>query len=256
MRSLLLDRPAAYLRWLDYPGDDLPIVFIHGLGCASTIDYPRVIAGPELAGHRFVLPDLLGHGYSDAPRDFDYTIRSHAETVSSLLVHLDISRAVIFGHSMGGSVAVELTAMWPELAEHLVLCESNIVPGGGIVSTGIASQSEEAFLAGGHAALVQWMLDQGWVSRAATFHATDSVGLHRSAVSLVAGSDPTWGEQFHAMKMPRTWIVGAKSNPQNDINAHSPHGIPVYVVPNAGHDMAFENPDGLAEILARALAGA
>ena len=66
MESLHLDRPDAYLRYLDFPGSDPPIVFIHGLGVASTFDYPLVAADQHLAGHRKLLPDLLGHGYSDA----------------------------------------------------------------------------------------------------------------------------------------------------------------------------------------------
>jgi pimeloyl-ACP methyl ester carboxylesterase len=34
----------------------------------------------------------------------------------------------------------------------------------------------------------------------------------------------------------------------------TPQGIPVFVVPKGGHDMAFENPGGVAEAVAQALA--
>ena len=83
MESLHLDRADAYLRYLDFPGSDPPIVFINGLGVASTFDYPLVAADPHLAGYRKLLPDLLGHGYSDAPRDFTYTIAEHARTIGA-----------------------------------------------------------------------------------------------------------------------------------------------------------------------------
>ncbi len=39
----------ATLRWHDFPGDGLPVVFIHGLGCASSYDYPRIASDPRSA---------------------------------------------------------------------------------------------------------------------------------------------------------------------------------------------------------------
>lgn len=39
----------ATLRWHDFPGDGLPVVFIHGLGCASSYDYPALPAIPRSA---------------------------------------------------------------------------------------------------------------------------------------------------------------------------------------------------------------
>ncbi|HIB5393274.1 alpha/beta hydrolase, partial [Klebsiella pneumoniae] len=42
----------ATLRWHDFPGDGLPVVFIHGLGCASSYDYPRIASDPALRERR------------------------------------------------------------------------------------------------------------------------------------------------------------------------------------------------------------
>ena len=50
MDSLLVDPPGAYLQYLDIPGDDLPVVWIRGLGCASSADFAPVVASP-LRGH-------------------------------------------------------------------------------------------------------------------------------------------------------------------------------------------------------------
>ena len=66
----------ATLRWLDLPGEGLPLVFIHGLGCASSYDYPRVASDPALNGRRKILIDLPGFGYSDKPHDFSYNIHN------------------------------------------------------------------------------------------------------------------------------------------------------------------------------------
>ena len=48
----------ATLRWHDFPGDGLPVVFIHGLGCASSYDYPRIASDPALRERRKILIDL------------------------------------------------------------------------------------------------------------------------------------------------------------------------------------------------------
>ncbi|MBD3720790.1 hypothetical protein IE992_03315 [Klebsiella pneumoniae] len=68
----------ATLRWHDFPGDGLPVVFIHGLGCASSYDYPRIASDPALRERRKILIDLPGFGYSDKPRVFSYNIHEQA----------------------------------------------------------------------------------------------------------------------------------------------------------------------------------
>jgi pimeloyl-ACP methyl ester carboxylesterase len=140
MRSLVLEKPAAVMRFLDFDGErEPPLVFIHGLGGAGSAHFPRLLAEPAFAGHRLVAMDLLGHGYSDRPAEFEYSLEDHAETIAQLLDHLRLSRCAVFGHSMGGSVAITLAAQRSELVSRLVLGEANLDPGGGFVSTVIAS---------------------------------------------------------------------------------------------------------------------
>ena len=115
MDSLLLEPTGAYLRYEDVPGDEEPIVWLHGLGCAASADFAHVAAHPSLRGHRSLLIDLLGHGYSDAPKDFGYALEDHARTVAALMDHLGLSHSPVFGHSMGGSVAITMAAERPDL---------------------------------------------------------------------------------------------------------------------------------------------
>ena len=36
------------MRYYDFPGNDIPILFLHGLGCAGSFDYPQVAVQREL----------------------------------------------------------------------------------------------------------------------------------------------------------------------------------------------------------------
>jgi pimeloyl-ACP methyl ester carboxylesterase len=256
MESLFLARWKSYLRYLDFPGKAPNLVFLHGLGCASSSDFPRVIANPALAGHRSVLVDFFGHGFSDRPFKFSYTLEDHAKTVAELLDHLSLSKVVLFGHSMGGSIAITLAAIRTDLVSRLIVAEGNLDPGGGVVSTGIAAQTEQAFVTSGHKALLRKALDLGWPTFMGTSQICASYGLYRSALSLVKGTQPTIRERFLQMTIPRTYVYG-----ENTLKAPSPQdpdpkvlekeGVQVVTIQRAGHAMMSDNPAGVAKAIKR-----
>lgn len=132
----------ATLRWLDLPGEGLPLVFIHGLGCASSYDYPRVASDPALNGRRKILIDLPGFGYSDKPHGFSYNIHKQAQAVEQVLNHLRLQRFALYGHSMGGSIAIEAAGLLAERVTTLLVSEPNLFAGGGEYSRRIAAQAE------------------------------------------------------------------------------------------------------------------
>lgn len=112
MNGFFLSVAGATLRWLDLPGEGLPLVFIHGLGCASSYDYPRVASAPALNGRRKILIDLPGFGYSDKPHDFSYNIHSQAQGVEQVLDHLRLQRFALYGHSMGEASPLKRQGCW------------------------------------------------------------------------------------------------------------------------------------------------
>src|SRR5512133_1685535 len=114
------------VRYQDLPGDGIPIVVLHGLGCASSFEYPAVLADPALRGRRALLIDLLGAGYSDKPRDFGYSVEEHAAYLNEMLRGLGLTEFVLFGHSLGGAVAICLAGLMPECIRCLILTESNL----------------------------------------------------------------------------------------------------------------------------------
>jgi pimeloyl-ACP methyl ester carboxylesterase len=256
MKSFRLGPGSADLRYHDVPGDGTPLLFIHGLGCASSCDYPRVAADAALAGRRMLLVDLLGFGFSDRPADFGYTIDDHARSVGELVRGLDFEAVDLFGHSMGGSIAIVAASLLADRARHLAVGEPNLEPGGGRASRKIAEMPEADYVARGHDELVRTARAEGNDIWAASLSISAPYAVHRGATSLVRGSDPTWRAVLSALTMPRTVIVGEASipNPNAEAERLSREGLRLSVVARAGHAMALENPAGLATAIQRALA--
>jgi pimeloyl-ACP methyl ester carboxylesterase len=82
-------------------GQGNPIVLIHGWLCSAAFwEEFKVVTG---WGYQLILPNLRGHG--DSPTAKDVAIKTMAEDINLLLEHLNISKAIIIGHSMGGLTA-------------------------------------------------------------------------------------------------------------------------------------------------------
>jgi pimeloyl-ACP methyl ester carboxylesterase len=94
------------------------LLLIHGIGDSSDTWEPLI---DELAREYTVIaPDLLGHGRSAKPRA-DYSVAAYANAMRDLLVALDLDRATVVGHSLGGGVAMQFAYQYPERCERLVL---------------------------------------------------------------------------------------------------------------------------------------
>lgn len=71
--------------------------------------------------------------------------------MEQFLSHLRLQRFALFGHSMGGSIAIEAAGLLGERVTTLLVSEPNLFAGGGEYSRRIAAQSETAFVADGYA---------------------------------------------------------------------------------------------------------
>lgn len=250
MRSFEPSAARAKLRYLDLPGRGTPVIFLHGMGCASSFDYPQVAADGSLKSRRRILIDLLGSGYSDRPARFRYTVDAHAHIVAEFMRRLKLTRVCLYGHSMSGPVAIVAARLAPRRVTRLVLSEPNLDPGGGATSRAIAMQSIKRYVSRGHAGMIRIARQQdndGW---ATTMAGSMPEAIHQEAVSLVQGSRPGWRQMLAKLPMPRTVIFGAHSLPDPDTRALLKIGVRVRVVPRAGHNMALENPAGLARAIA------
>lgn len=95
------------------------VVMLHGMRdvALSLIDTARTIA----SGYHVLLADLRGHGDSDKPGS--YAMSAYLFDLHNLMNELTDGPVALFGHSLGGQIAVRFAAMFPDRVRALVLVE-------------------------------------------------------------------------------------------------------------------------------------
>jgi pimeloyl-ACP methyl ester carboxylesterase len=120
-------------------GDGARVVLLHGLFADHrTWDAVR----PKLrSGFRVIAPDLPGFGQSEMPPQsrFPYDVDAFTEAVTDLYAGLEIGRAALVGHGLGGAVAMTVAARHPELVSHLILIGAHVHADGSRAESRIAS---------------------------------------------------------------------------------------------------------------------
>lgn len=71
--------------------------------------------------YRVIAIDYPGLGYSERDANQPLGLNDHARRIARVMDTLQIERATVVGHSMGGTVALRLAAMFPGKVERLVL---------------------------------------------------------------------------------------------------------------------------------------
>lgn len=111
------------IAYADSGGNGTPVVLIHGTPSHSYI-WREVLPGLADAGHRTVVFDLLGYGLSERPLDRDTSVAAQARLLAGLLQKLDLGRASIVGHDIGGAAAMIFAVANPSLVERLALIDT------------------------------------------------------------------------------------------------------------------------------------
>jgi pimeloyl-ACP methyl ester carboxylesterase len=109
-------------------GSGSPLVLLHGGMLTIDLNFASLIPTLKLA-HQVIGVELQGHGRT-ADIDRVITPAALASDVVALLDHLDIPRAHIFGHSMGGAVAMELAISHPDRVRNVVAASVTVRPEG------------------------------------------------------------------------------------------------------------------------------
>ena len=99
-------------------GTGEPLVLLHG--AYMTIDAMGEVVPSLAKTRRVVAVELQGHGRTaDVDRPLPY--EQMADDTAALLRHIGIEEADIFGYSMGGGIALQVTIRHPEVVRKLVL---------------------------------------------------------------------------------------------------------------------------------------
>jgi pimeloyl-ACP methyl ester carboxylesterase len=106
------------IHYIERPGAGTPVVLIHGLpGTAE--DWEDVT--PLLAGDRTIAIDRPGFGYSSGGY---VPFERQLEVIHALLAQLHVTRAILVGHSFGGTISLGFAERYPGDVRGLVLVDA------------------------------------------------------------------------------------------------------------------------------------
>ena len=105
------------------------LVLLHGLG--GDADQWAWCLGPLSTTHRVIALEMLGFGRSDKP-PIIYRIAGFVEVLERFLQALEIERASILGHSLGGWIVAAFALQFPRRVDKLVLADAAGIDAGAI----------------------------------------------------------------------------------------------------------------------------
>lgn len=250
MREYLVKDIGCYLRYIDFPGEEIAVIYIHGNGSSGSFSMPEVPRMEGLEKHRGLVVDLLGCGYSDKPQNQPYTVRFHAKYLKQFLDDLGLKEFVIYGHSLGGAVAIELAALCdPNKMKGVIIAEGNMVPSSRNKASGtyiLGSCSEEEF---------PKVYDSYVRGRKSSWEITCSTwlpqALHRIDADAVVGGNADWRGMFMGLKTKKYFVISERAGQVSKDNAEffKENDVPVLFIENCGHAMSDENPVRLAQVI-------
>ncbi|MEQ4925186.1 esterase [Proteus hauseri] len=103
--------------------NQLPIVLIHGL--FGDLNNLGVLARDLRQDNTVIQIDVRNHGHSPHSESMRYL--DMAQDVLTLLDSLNMPKAIVIGHSMGGKIAMAMTALAPDRLDKIVVIDMSPV---------------------------------------------------------------------------------------------------------------------------------
>lgn len=229
------------------------VVLLHGLMGSGACWTPLASA---LAGELdVVMPDARGHGGSSAPHH-GYRYEDLASDVVGLIGALGLSPPVLLGHSMGGMTAAVVASRGTGLLRGLVLVDPTFL------SPARQREVHESDVANQH------RRDLG-LSKAELIAQRRVRHPHRSpelveiqaearlrtclaAFDVLTPPNPDYRDVVAAIDVPSLLVIGDSTvvtlEMAAELQSLNPH-VQVEQIPNAGHDLPFEQPERLSEVV-------
>ncbi len=218
-------------------------VLLHGL--VDTLEIWDRLIDPLAQRGRVVRLDQRAHGESEAPPG-PYTREDLAADVVAVLDRLEVERAVLVGHSMGGIVAMTTALAHPERVDALVLL-------------GTASQCSER-IADWYERIARAGESEGNEGLARIIYGVDTrkrvqgdaAGIARVTRTLKSLHADPLTPKLAALSCPALLMVGERDpmgpKASEIIRENLPEAT-LRVLPEQGHWLHVEAPDALLEAL-------
>jgi pimeloyl-ACP methyl ester carboxylesterase len=237
-------------RW---PGTGAPVVLLHGGGMTSVswAPYAEVLSGRDVYAI-----DIMGDAGRSEPRARIGDGSDMAAWLDETLMGLDIGRAHLVGHSLGGFVALSTAAHRPARVASLVLLD----PGG------IAPLRMARFMLWGVPVLLGSLAPtpvRRWLVRPLRNPLLENKLASRLLLQGMIGHAPGFplfkplrDDELRAVTQPVALLIAAKSEPFDPevLAARAEALIPrvtIELVPEAGHALTVSHLDVCAAAIAR-----
>ncbi|AJD82480.1 esterase [Mycobacterium phage Sheen] len=259
-----------FLSWITTAGDKdgSPLVLLHGLSVSAKA-YEELIE--DLAGRGFyvIAPDAPNHGGSGS-LPWGHTIGDMADILADTLAILDIEQAVIVGHSMGGGLAVEFAARYPQMVTAAVLMDAaagkehhdgvSVKPGFTIPTRAvrIALGSIVDVLGDGYAAMASRTNEQRLSLLSTLKESVRGFRFIRTAEALMRADTEPLLEKMAANRVPTAVIHGEWDQiiPLDaGISTAAAALATLYIVKGGFHSWMLADPELAADLIVHAVVG-
>lgn len=242
-------------------GEGEPVLLIHGSHvCGSFVP---LLAEQALTDHFQVIRyHRRGFGESTPPPE-PFTMAQQADDARALLEHLDLDAAHVVGHSLGGSIALQMAHDFPEYVASLALMEAALltVDGGEQVRRLVAVASD-LYHAGDWEAAEDLFLgspkERADISRTVPGGLDEAMRDVDTYFRVEAPAHEEWvfgDEQGSTIACPVLFVLGSDSsqlyrNAEAQVRAWAPQ-TETETLYGASHLLHIQQPRGAADILSR-----
>ena len=240
------------------------IVYIHGLAPISSLFINRFADQYHyysLSEYSFIIPNLLGYGKSDKPDNLDsYTMENQGHYLCDLLLSEEVRNVIIIAMSMGGPIAISLIDKMKNHIDKkinikgLIYLEGNLDKNDTFFSSKIAKYPFEQF---------KEQFDS-WIDNYIKRSKPENINFWEGFRAM--GPYPIWGSAYNVVILsesnrllpqlqelsdfPMYFVFGERNKGRfTSESLVKKANLPVIYIPNAGHSMRDDNPEGFWEVM-------
>lgn len=232
----------------------ISLVFVHGWSCDHTYWSGQLDHFAE--DYRVVAVDLAGHGESGSDREV-WTMSSLGNDVMVVIESLDLDRAVLVGHSMGGLAIVETAKLAANQIIGLVAVDVLFDLDGDFAMTPAETEEFLTPFVDDFVGATRRLVGEGMFvptsdsTLVARIVADMSSAAPEVAIGLLREYIRWWTDPFDALALPLV-AINSDMEPTNTVSLQR-HGLTHMTMPRVGHFVMIEDPDTFNRLLAESI---